>query len=64
MNARPIRRDDLGGTATGFLIALVLLAVVALAGFFFLGGSADIDADVNAPAVDISTSPAPTAEAT
>ena len=62
MTARP-DRNDRGGTAGGFLIAVVILAVIAVAAFFFLGGSADIDADVNPPAVDVSTSPAPSAEA-
>ena len=62
MTAHPQRRDH-GGTAAGFLIALAVLAVVAIGAFFYFGGSADIDADVNPPAVDISTSPAPSAEA-
>ena len=62
MAARP-DRNDRGGTAAGLLIAVVILAVVAVAAFFYLGGSADIDADVNPPAVDVSTSPAPSAEA-
>ena len=56
-------RNDRGGTAGGFLIALAVLAVIAVAAFFYFGGSADIDADVNPPAVDVSTSPAPSAEA-
>jgi hypothetical protein len=58
MTARP-DRNDRGGTAAGFLIALVIVAVIAVAAFFFFGGSADID--VNPPAVDVSTSPAPEA---
>ena len=57
------RRSDVGSTATGLLIAVVILAVVAVGAFFALGGSADIDADVNAPAVDVSSSPAPSARA-
>ena len=58
-----LRRNDRGSTATGLLIAVVILAVVAVGAFFVLGGSADIDADVNAPSVDVSSSPAPSARA-
>lgn len=53
--------SDGGGTATGFLLAVVVLALVAVGLFFFLGGDADIDAEVNPPAVDVSSSPAPEA---
>ncbi len=63
MGAEPFRHNDLGGTAGGFLIAVVILALVAVGAFFVLGGSADIDADVNAPSVDVSSSPAPSARA-
>ena len=62
MTAHPSRRER-GGAAAGFLLALVLLAAVVIGAFFYFGGSADIDADVNPPAVDVSTSPAPSAEA-
>ena len=61
--AERLDRNDRGGTAGGFLIAVAILAVIAAAAFFYFGGSADIDADVNPPAVDVSTSPAPSAEA-
>ncbi len=59
----PLPRDDAGGTATGFLLAVLLLGLLAIGAFFYFGGDADIDADVNPPAVDVSTSPAPSAEA-
>ncbi len=63
MDAQSPARKELGSAAGGFLIALVVLAVVAVGAFFLLGGSADIDADINAPTVDVSTSPAPSAKA-
>lgn len=63
MDAKSSGRKDLGSAAGGLLIALVLVAAVAVGAFFLLGGSADIDADVNAPTVDVSTSPAPSAKA-
>ena len=63
MTARPAPSSDAGGTSGGFLLALLLLVVLAAGAFFYFGGSADIDADVNPPAVDVSSSPAPSAEA-
>ena len=64
MDAR--RRPDCterGGTTGGFLLAVLLLVALAVGAFFYLGGSADIDADINPPAVELSTSPAPSADA-
>lgn len=53
------------------LLVLVLLVVVAVVGFFALGGSFDVDADVNVPNVEVDpgelpnveVSPAPSADA-
>ena len=56
-----VRRDDTGGAAAGFMLAIILLALVGVGLFFYFGGDAEIDADVNPPAVDVSTSPAPEA---
>lgn len=55
----------------GLLWVLLLLAVIAILAFFLLGGSFDLDADVNAPDVqvdpgelpDVDVNPAPSAEA-
>jgi hypothetical protein len=46
---------DLGGAATGFLVAVVLLAAVGVAAFFYFGGSADVD--IKKPNVSVSGSP-------
>jgi hypothetical protein len=49
---------DLGGTATGFLLAILVLAVIGVAAFFYFGGEADVD--IQEPNVEVSTSPDPT----
>ena len=55
----PARHDDLAGdlgsAVTGFLVAVVLLAVVGVAAFFYFGGEADVD--IKKPNVDVSASP-------
>jgi len=70
MAVRPRRARGRGGRLLAFLI--LLLAVGALL-FFWLGGSFDFDADVNAPNVEVDpgsvdlpevqVSPAPPADA-
>ena len=52
----PSRRDA-GSTASGFLIAILVLAAVGVAAFFYFGGEADVD--INEPNVDVSASPDP-----
>ena len=53
---RPVR--DAGSTASGFLIAILVLAAIGVAAFFYFGGEADVD--INEPNVDVSTSAEPT----
>jgi len=45
---------DAGSTASGFLIAILVLAAVGVAAFFYFGGEADVD--IKEPDVDVSTS--------
>ena len=47
--------SEAGGTATGFLLAILVLAAVGIAAFFYFGGEADVD--INEPNVEVSTSP-------
>jgi hypothetical protein len=49
------RPTDLGGAATGFLLAVVLLVAVGVAAFFYFGGSADVN--IKKPNVSVSASP-------
>jgi hypothetical protein len=49
---------DAGSTASGFLIAILVLAAIGVAAFFYFGGEADVD--INEPNVDVSTSAEPT----
>lgn len=48
---------DAGSTASGFLIAIVLLAAVGVAAFFYFGGRADVT--IKQPNVTVSGSPSP-----
>ena len=50
-------RRDAGSTATGFLIAVLVLAAIGVAAFFYFGGEADVD--IKEPNVDVSTSAEP-----
>ena len=45
---------DAGSTASGFLIAILVLAAIGVAAFFYFGGEADVD--IKEPNVDVSTS--------
>ena len=56
LHRRP--RSDAGSTATGFLIAILVLAAIGVAAFFYFGGEADVD--IQEPNVDVSTSAEPT----
>jgi hypothetical protein len=46
--------QDAGGTASGFLIAILVLAAIGVAAFFYFGGEADVD--IKEPNVDVSAS--------
>jgi len=48
---------DTGSTATGFLIAIVVLVALGVAAFFYFGGRADVN--IKEPNVDVSSSPSP-----
>ena len=50
--------SDAGSTASGFLIAILVLAAIGVAAFFYFGGEADVD--IKEPNVDVSTSADPT----
>lgn len=53
-----LRTTDLGGAATGFMVAILVLVVVGVAAFFYFGGEANVD--IEKPNVDVSVSPEPT----
>jgi hypothetical protein len=48
---------DVGSTASGFLIAIVVLAAVGVAAFFYFGGRANVD--IKEPNVTVSGSASP-----
>lgn len=48
---------DAGGAATGVIVAVLILAGVAVAGFFYFGGEADVD--INKPEVTVSSDETP-----
>ena len=48
---------DAGSTATGFLIAIVVIVALGVAAFFYFGGRADVN--IKEPNVDVSSSPSP-----
>lgn len=52
----PTPTSDKGAIGSGILIAVLILAALAVAGFFFFGGEADVD--VKEPNVKVSSSPA------
>ena len=49
--------SDAGSTATGFLLALLVLAAVGVAAFFYFGGEADVD--IKEPDVKVTSSETP-----
>jgi hypothetical protein len=55
----PHRPSDAGGAVAGFLVAILVLAGVAAAAFFYFGGEADVDVDVNKPNVTVTSDETP-----
>ena len=51
------RLGDAGGAVTGFLVAILVLAAVAVGAFFYFGGEADVD--VKNPDVEVSSDETP-----
>ena len=51
------RTADTGGAATGFVVAILVLAAVAVGGFFYFGGEADVD--IKNPEVTVSSDETP-----
>jgi hypothetical protein len=50
-------RSETGGALTGFLVALLVLAGIAVAAFFYFGGEADVD--IKEPDVQVSSDETP-----
>ena len=48
---------DVGGAVTGFVVAVLVLAAVAVGAFFYFGGEADVD--VQNPDVQVSSDETP-----
>ena len=48
---------DLGGAASGFVVAILILAAVAIGAFFYFGGEADVD--VEKPEVTVTSDETP-----
>lgn len=53
--ARTRSSRETGRAASGLVVAVVLLAVVGVVGFFYFGGQANVD--IKKPNVSVSTSP-------
>jgi hypothetical protein len=49
----PFAGPDTGSTATGFLLALLILVAVGIAAFFYFGGKADVN--IKEPNVKVTT---------
>lgn len=53
------RTTEVGSATSGVLAAVLVLAAVAVAGFFYFGGEADVD--INKPDVTVSSDETPDA---
>ena len=56
----PRRLSDAGRAASGLLIAILILAALGVAAFFYFGGEADVD--IENPDVQVSSDETPGAE--
>ena len=59
---RPVARQhrllrDAGSTASGFLVAILVLAAIGVAAFFYFGGEADVD--IKKPDVTVTSDETP-----
>jgi hypothetical protein len=54
---RRVRPSDAGGAVSGFLVAILVLAGVAVAAFFYFGGEADVD--IKEPDVKVTSDETP-----
>jgi hypothetical protein len=54
---RRVRPSDVGGAVSGFLVAILVLAGVAVAAFFYFGGEADVD--IKEPDVKVTSDETP-----
>jgi hypothetical protein len=59
MRRRPFitKTGEAGGAATGFIVAIVVLAAVGVAAFFYFGGEADVN--IKKPDVKVTSSETP-----
>lgn len=59
MRTLPVSRpsSEAGGAASGFILAILILVAVAVAGFFYFGGEADVD--IKEPDVKITSDETP-----
>lgn len=49
--------SDVGGAVTGFVLAILILAAVAVGAFFYFGGEADVD--IKKPDVTVTSDETP-----
>lgn len=49
--------SDAGGAVAGFVVAILILAAVAVAAFFYFGGEADVD--IKNPEVTVTSDETP-----
>lgn len=56
---RPSHATEVGSATSGVLVAVLVLAAAAVAGFFYFGGEADVD--IKKPEVTVSSDETPDA---